>query len=68
MSEALDRREELAMDKISQAENEAMQAVRNTAIDVAVSATHRILKDQLNEAAAAQLIDKAIAELPDKLH
>lgn len=68
LSESLKRREELAMDKISQAEAEAMQAVRNTAIDVAVSATQGILKDQLNEAAATKLIDNAIAELPDKLH
>ena len=68
LSEALKRREDLAMDKISQAEAEAMQTVRNTAIDVAISATQRILKDQLNEAAAAKLIDNAIAELPDKLH
>ena len=42
--------------------------VRNTAIDVAISATQKILKDQLNEAAAAKLVDNAIAELPDKLH
>ena len=68
LSEALRRREGLAMDKISQAEAEAMQAVRNTAIDVAISATQRILRDQLNEAAAAKLVDSAIAELPDKLH
>ena len=68
LAEALKRREDLAMEKISQAEVEAMQAVRNTAIDVAISATQKILKDQLNAAAAAKLIDNAIAELPDKLH
>jgi F-type H+-transporting ATPase subunit b len=45
-----------------------MQAVRNTAIEVAVSATQRVLTEQLDDAAAAQLIDSAIAELPAKLH
>ncbi len=68
LSEALKRREELAMEKISQAEAEAMQAVRNTAIDVAIFATERVLKNQLNEAASAKLLDNSIAELPAKLH
>ena len=68
LSEALKRREELAMEKISQAEAEAMQAVRNTAIDVAIFATERVLKNQLNEAAAAKLLDNSIAELPAKLN
>jgi F-type H+-transporting ATPase subunit b len=45
-----------------------MLAVRNTAIDVAISATQRILTEQLDDAVAAQLIDSAIAELPVKLH
>jgi len=66
--DSLKRREQLALDKIAQAEAEAMLAVRNTAIDVAVSATQRILTEQLDDAAAAQLIDSAIAELPVKLH
>ena len=66
--DSLKRREQLALDKIAQAEVEAMLAVRNTAIDVAISATQRILTEQLDDAAAAQLIDSAIAELPVKLH
>jgi F-type H+-transporting ATPase subunit b len=66
--DSLKRREQLALDKIAQAEAEAMLAVRNTAIDVAISATQRILTEQLDDAAAAQLIDSAIAELPVKLH
>ncbi len=68
LAASLKRREQLAIDKIAQAEADAMQAVRNTAIDVAVSATQRILADQLDDAATAQLIDNAIAELPAKLH
>jgi F-type H+-transporting ATPase subunit b len=68
LSEALKRREELAMEKILQAEAEAMQAVRNTAIDVAIFATERVLKNQLNEAAATKLLDNSIAELPAKLN
>ncbi|MGB0574559.1 MAG: F0F1 ATP synthase subunit B [Alphaproteobacteria bacterium] len=68
LAASLKRREQLALDKIAQAEADAMQAVRNTAIGVAVSATQRVLTEQLDDAAAAQLIDSAIAELPAKLH
>ncbi|NKB22267.1 MAG: F0F1 ATP synthase subunit B [Alphaproteobacteria bacterium] len=68
LADSLKRREQLAIDKIAQAEADAMQAVRNTAIDVAVTATQRILTEQLDDAAAAQLVDSAIAELPNKLH
>ena len=68
LADSLKRREQLAIDKIAQAEADAMQAVRNTAIDVAISATRRILSEQLDNAAATQLIDNAIADLPAKLH
>ncbi len=68
LANSLKRREQLALDKIAQAEADAMLAVRNTAIDVAVSATQRILTEQLDATAATQLIDSAIAEIPAKLH
>jgi F-type H+-transporting ATPase subunit b len=62
------RREQLAIDKIAQAEADAIQAVRNTAVDVAIAATRKLLTGKMNQAAAAGLVDKAIAELPQKLH
>jgi len=68
LANSLKRREQLALDKIAQAEADAMLAVRNTAIDVAVSATQQILTEQLDATAATQLIDSAIAEIPAKLH
>ena len=68
LADSLKRREQLALDKIAQAEADAMLAVRNTAIDVAVSATQRILTEQLDATAATQLIDSAIAEISAKLH
>lgn len=68
LADSLKRREQLALDKIAQAEADAMLAVRNTAIDVAVSATQQILTEQLDATAATQLIDSAIAEIPAKLH
>ena len=65
---ALKRREQLAMDKIAQAESDALQAVRNAAVDIAIAATRKLLADRLDGAASAALIDQAIAELPQKLH
>jgi F-type H+-transporting ATPase subunit b len=65
---SLKRREQLAMDKIAQAESDALQAVRNAAVDIAIAATRKLLADRLDGSAAAVLIDQAIAELPQKLH
>jgi len=62
------RREQLAIDKIAQAEADALQAVRNTAVDVAIAATRQLLGSKLTAETAAGLVDKAIAELPQKLH
>jgi F-type H+-transporting ATPase subunit b len=65
---SLERREQLALDKIAQAEFDALQAVRNTAVDVAIAATRNLLASKLDSAINAALVDKAIAELPQKLH
>lgn len=67
MEEALRRREQLARDKIAQAEAEALQQVRDTAIDLAIAATRRLMAERLDEQAAARLVDDAIAEIPARL-
>lgn len=68
LDESLKRREAMAMDRIAQAEAAALAEVRNTAIDVAIAATRTVLADQLDKAQSAALIDRAIEELPGKLH
>ena len=65
---SLKRREELAMQRIAQAEQQATADVRAAAVDVAIAATERLLKDKLDGAKADALIDQAIKELPAKLH
>ena len=65
---SLKRREQLAIDKIAQTETEAIQEVRNAAVDIAVSATRKLLAQRMDETAGGRLIDAAIAELPAKLH
>ena len=68
LAAALKRREQQALDRIAQAEAAAQAEVRNTAIDLAVSATRKLLEDRLDEKKAASLVDRAIDELPGKLH
>ncbi len=67
MEDSLRRREQLALDKIAQAEAEALQQVRDTAIDLAIAATRRLLSERLDEQAAARLVDDAIDELPARI-
>ncbi len=66
--QALKRREQLAVEKIAQAEAEALEQVRNQAVDLAVAATARLLAESMDKNQAERLIDAAIEELPDKLH
>ncbi|HYD99628.1 MAG TPA: F0F1 ATP synthase subunit B [Alphaproteobacteria bacterium] len=68
LEQSLQRRETQAMDKIAQAEAQAMQEVRDRAVEIAISATRRLLAEQVQGASASRLVDQAIAELPTKLH
>jgi F-type H+-transporting ATPase subunit b len=65
---SLKRREELAMQRIAHAEQQAAADVRAAAVDVAIAATERLLRDKLDGAKGDALIDQAIKELPGKLH
>jgi F-type H+-transporting ATPase subunit b len=68
LERALKRREELAMERIAQAEQTAVAEIRATAVEVAVEATRRLLTTGVSTKQANALIDDAIAELPKKLH
>jgi F-type H+-transporting ATPase subunit b len=65
---ALERREQAALDKIAQAEAQALQEVRDQAIDVALMATAKLLADNLGPERSGAMIDRAIRDLPGKLH
>jgi F-type H+-transporting ATPase subunit b len=64
---ALKRRERQALDRIAQAEAQAVSEVRNLAVDLAVAATQKILMEKLDPAKAEGLVSEAIAELPRRL-
>jgi len=64
---AMQRREQLAIEKIAQAEAEALQAVRTAAVDIAVAAARRLIGERLGAERSSALIDAAIREVPAKL-
>ncbi len=64
----LRRREEMAHEKIARAEAEALQQVREIAVDVAVAAARKLIAEKLDDGRRSALVDAAISELPDKLH
>ena len=65
---ALERREQTALDKISQAEAQALQAVRDQAIEVALLATAKLISENLDPERSGAMIDQAIRDLSGKLH
>lgn len=68
LEETLERRTKLAEDKIARAEAQAIQEVRHTAIDVAVSAAQKLIADNLDETRAKALVDDAIADVQKNIH
>lgn len=68
VEESLRRREQMAMDKIAQAEAQALQDVRDQAVDVAIAATRALLAENLDADRATALVDRAIGDLPGKLN
>jgi len=64
---ALQRREQAAMDKIAQAEAQALREVRDQAVDVSLAAAARLIEANLDKPRADALVSSAITDLPGKL-
>jgi F-type H+-transporting ATPase subunit b len=64
---ALRRRTELVQSRIAQAEARAVQELRAQAARLAMRTTERLLRQQIDDARAAQLVDQAIGEVRAKL-
>jgi F-type H+-transporting ATPase subunit b len=67
LEQSLKRRERQALDRIAQAEAQAVADVRNLAVDLAITATRDILRQRIGDQKAAALADAAIAEVPRHL-
>ena len=64
----LKRREQVALDKIAQAEANALKDVQVQAVELAVAATARLLSENLDKKTADGLVQTAIQDLDGKLH
>lgn len=65
---AMERREQLAMDRISMAEQQAIERVRTRAVEVAIAASASVLSQSFGDDKANALIDDTIKHLPERLH
>ena len=68
LRESLERRTKLAEDKIAQAEAQAINDVRSTAVTLAVESARQILGDKVDPSLSDKLITTSISELESKLN
>ena len=68
LEDSLQRREKLAMDRITQAEASALDEIRARTVDIALDATRDLLADNLSDHKANAMLDDAIKELPGRLN
>ncbi len=64
---AAQRREKMAMDRISAAEKAAVDEVRKTAADISAQAARSIITETMSTDGKSAIIDTAIAQLPSAL-
>lgn len=65
---SIERRLKRADESIDMAEANAVKEVRDKAIQIAVAAAAEVMKAKIDPAQADALVDKAIAEVGDRLH
>jgi F-type H+-transporting ATPase subunit b len=68
LKDSLERRTRLAEEKIGRAEGQAIDEVRAAAVDLAIAAAEKILREKASGAAGAALIDQSIRDLKSRLN
>jgi F-type H+-transporting ATPase subunit b len=68
LAETLERRTKQAEDKIARAEAQAVDDVRAAAVDMAIAAAEKVLREKAAGAAGAALIDDTIRGLKGRLN
>ena len=63
----LEKRKKLAMNKIAQAETQAIQAVQQHVVDIAVSAAKVVIREEMDNQ-DSELIKLALSDVEQKLH
>lgn len=68
LQQTLARREKAALEKISQAETQAVHDVRAKAVDIAIAATAKLLSENVDPQRDQAMVDQAIKDLGRRLH
>lgn len=68
MKDSLERRTRQAEEKIARAEAQAVEEVRGAAVDAAIAAAERILREKASGAAGAAITDESIRNLKGRLN
>ena len=68
LEQTLARREKAALEKIAQAEAQAVLDVRAKAVDIAIAATAKLLSENVGPTRDQSMVDQAIKDLGRKLH
>ena len=68
LKDTLERRTRLAEDKIARAEAQAVDEVRAAAVEMAIAAAEKILREKAAGAAGTALIDQGIRDLNGRLN
>ena len=68
LKQQIERRAQVAQDKIAQAESQAMAEIRALAADAAAAAAEKLIAARLDEKRAGELIAASLKELPGKLN
>jgi len=67
LEQSLKRRQQLAEERIAQAEAKALAEVRTAAIDVAIAAARDVIASSIDERRGSDMLDAAIVALPQRL-
>jgi F-type H+-transporting ATPase subunit b len=68
LKDTLERRTKLAEDKIARAEAQAADEVRAAAVEMAIAAAEKILRDKAAGASGSTLVDQGIRDLKGRLN
>lgn len=68
MKAALDKRMKLSLERIAQAEQQALTDVRHHMVDIALAAARALVEDQVQAGAGEDLVRRAAEDLGRKLH
>lgn len=68
LEENLNKRIQIAMQKIATYEHAVMQEIRTNAIDMAINTVRQLVKEKMSKDISEQLVVGAISEMHKKLH